>query len=147
MEKSNQEAMNHLLTEINDMLEMIETYTGPVKPLENPSINKHEIEMIGKFVEGLNDFCESLSQGEEMETLKRKKAESPSVDANEKQFFLRAQEIEKRAEMLQKTFSKSLAKMRRKKRTKKGEKGLSLEQKNRRKLFKTIGGDKKWIPL
>ena len=68
---------------------------------------------------------------------------------DKKQFLLHAKDMEQESLMLQKAFSQALEKSKKQKRSKKGEKDEAIEQqkKERRKLFKTIGGDKKWIPL
>jgi len=62
---------------------------------------------------------------------------------DQKELLQKAQEVEHAGLTLQKAFSTALKNRKRTKRKGKEERHV----KQRKKLFKTIGGDQKWIPL
>lgn len=134
MDESNRKIMDQLLNDISEMIKQIETFKGPVTPLKNPDKIKDEVEIIGKFMEAIEGFYDGAKSTDE------------PIDPENKQLLLKAQGIEQEAKILQQAYSKALSKKNRSKKSKKKE-PESEQMKERKKLFKTIGGDKKWIPL
>lgn len=141
MNKSNQKAMEQILTQIDEILKLIETHQGPINPIPDAPFVKAEAEVYEKFIGHMAELCDSMQPPET--------SEPPQMDADTKQLLLKAKALENEAKAFEKAFVQAREKNKRTGKSKKGEKDAAGDQqkKERRKLFKTIGGDKKWIPL
>lgn len=141
MNKSNQKTMQQILTQIEEMLKMIETHQGPIKQLPDAPFVNAQSEVYEKFIDHMAELCDSLKDPET--------SPPPQLDEDTKQLLLKAKALENEAKAFEKAFAQAREKNKRKGKSKKGEKNAAGERqkKERRKLFKTIGGDKKWIPL
>jgi hypothetical protein len=78
----------------------------------------------------------------DVESVTKEIIESPYTDPKNKQLLKRAKDIEQDARTLQLAYSKALERGKGRKKSK-HPKG----SKERRKLFKPLGGDKNWLPL
>lgn len=143
MENPNQKAMDGLLNDIAETLKMIETQKGPIKPIENGEVVLGQVEMIKDIVVMVNEFLAQFQPPEGTEI------DLSQMSSDKKQFLLKARDVENEAKILDKAFSSALKKSKKEKKSAKGKKGGGQGQqvKERKKLFKTLGGDKKWIPL
>ena len=140
MKKSpNQKLLDTILAELAETLQMIENHQGPVKPFEDIVIAKGEVEMYQRFVQTMDEFCDTMQPPENAEQ---------QMDPEKQQFLQKAREVEAESQMFQTSFAREVEKNKRKK-SKKGGKDATraAEMRERKKLYKTIGGDKKWIPL
>lgn len=138
---ANQKAMDNVLTEIGEALKLMESHQGDLTPLKelDAVATRAELETYQQLFDIICEFWYDLPRVDH---------DAPE-STDKKQFLLRAKDMEQESLMLQKAFSQALEKSKKQKKSKKGEKEEAIEQqkKERRKLFKTIGGDKKWIPL
>jgi hypothetical protein len=143
MDNPNQKAMDGLLNDIAETLKMIETHEGPIKPIPNEEVVLGQVEMVKDIVVMVNEFLAKFQPPEGTEI------DLSQMSSNKKQFLLKAKDVEKEAKILDKAFSSALKKSKKEKKSAKGKKGGGQGQqvKERKKLFKSIGGDKKWIPL
>jgi hypothetical protein len=148
MDDQNQKAMDRLLMEIAEMIEMIQNHRGPLKPDVSLNEIKMNLNFIKKSIAVFQDVQNESIQTSQLDPddVIKKKMKSPKTPPEEKQFHQKAREIALNAKALQLTYAKVIKEGKRKKRTKPDEK-QAQQMRERRKLFKTIGGDKKWIPL
>lgn len=148
MESSDQLKMEHLLKELTELIDMIIHHEGPINL--NPS-NKilEELKMTGEIIGTINDFLEASQPSlADVDSLIKTQLESPEISNPEKQLLLHSLEVEQEAKILQSSFASSMKKGKKRKSGKSGQSDANRkEMKERRKLFKTIGGDKKWIPM
>ena len=150
MENSNQLKMERLLAEISELIDMIVNHKGPIIPLKNPKEVSEEIEKARVIMDAINDFLDDSHQSsDDMETLAKRKLESSEVSNNEKQLLRHSLEVGQEAKVLQSAFALSLKRRKKSKLNKMDDQSTANKKqiKERRKLFKTIGGDKNWIPM
>lgn len=144
----NKPSMNtdQLLRQIGEILEMIQNPKGPISQNITPEVlaNLTELEAGVQFINQLNEWTvESVGP----ENLK-KNIEESIADSKEKQLIERADNIVKDARTLQLVLSKAIHRGKRRKKEKRSPEANSKQAiKERRKLFKSLGGDSKWIPL
>lgn len=140
MQNPSQKMMEGLLADIADTMKLITTHQGPIGKIENPETVKQNLDMWEKFLQAVNNTLEDMTPPG---------SPTPELSPEQEAFLQRAKEIEQQGHVLEKAFASALGKTRKRAKGKNGEKEAELQQqmKERRKLFKTIGGDKKWIPM
>jgi hypothetical protein len=137
MNKKNIARANHLLTEINECYEQLTKPDVKVEAIQDPELILSQLERYDKWLDILNDFLDKQRPREMSE-------EVPSENSEEQQHLMqKAKEIEHAGVVLECAFATALKNRKRKK----GKTKLGRHVKERKKLFKTIGGDEKWIPL
>jgi hypothetical protein len=133
-----------LLSSINEILDAIQKHKGPIKltPDLISDIDKLEgmVKDFKECSEELFDMCDI-----DIESLKKEVIESPNIRSGDKQLIKRSEDIERDARVFKLALSKAKSKGRGK--TSKGKENDKRKIKERRKLFKQIGGDKTWLPL
>ena len=135
--------MDQLLLQITEILQMIHHPKGPCsKDLSSELLTPLEIleTAIPVMRQHLQDTFQKANI--DVERVKQEFIESPTSRTSDKQLLIRAKNIERDARLLQYAFSKAMERGKRRTKTK-----YTQEMKERRKLFKSIGGDKTWIPL
>lgn len=135
MNKSNQKTADRMLDDLSEMLKQAENSKGPLQKLKNPEAVKEELAMIKKFMASIDECFEEMQS-----------PESAAIPDDQKELISKAKEIEGEARFVQKAYSKALAKKEHIRKSKNKGKA-DPKVKERKKLFKSIGGDKKWIPL
>ncbi len=150
MEKQ-QAVLNNLLTQLEEIFETLkQVKSAPAaKPTPNLSANLDMLERGIKLLavyqaKALRENHSNINNP--LETIMT----SPVTDPNTKEWLERSKQIEKHVQIFREAFQRGLKrhKIRQK------EKGTGSSATNnkqqiqeRRKLFKTLGGDQKWIPL
>lgn len=143
MENKREPTLEDLLSTINETLAAIQNHKGPI------NLTPELLADITQLEAAVTDFKETSDELFELfdvdiQSLKQEILESPTVRSGEKQLIKQAEDIERDARVLKLALSKS--KGRGKDRNKQSDAGKQ-ELKERRKLFKPLGGDKKWLPL
>ena len=139
--RSSEPSIDALLMQISEMLEMIQ---NPEKTITlNPDVIE-QVKELEKAVTQLNENAEKeiKSAGFNLDELMHKTLESPAVSDREKQLLKRSKSIENHALAFKSALSKAMQRQKKSRKSKE-----SPTAKERRKLFKSIGGDKKWISL
>lgn len=140
-----QASLDRLLSEVGDLLQIIQKIDSPLNI--TPEIAAQVKQLEKAF--GMIDEIYQQKFHETLPDIDKLKEEASSAESNlpqkEKQFFNRAQLIERDARKLQLTYSKALE--RGKKSSTSENDAAKQKRKERRKLFKPLGGDRNWIPL
>lgn len=150
MPKEKRPATEQMLTEIAEMIEKIKNFEGTIKPLENPGLAQARLSVAKKLVEILDKMViEPMERQFDMDALTKEALESPNVTPENKRLVKKATEVQQEAKILNSAMKTALAKSKPKKGKKNPKEGVATSEqiKERRKLFKSIGGDKKWIPM
>ncbi len=136
-----------LLMQANDILRYFHDHKGSIAENMTPKL----LEDLDKLEQAFAQFKELNEKvfkesNIDVERLKAEAMRSPNYSQKDKKLFQRAKEIEREARNMQLSLSKA---MERGKRENAGASKDPLKRKikERRKLFKPLGGDKKWIPL
>ncbi len=147
----NKPSMERMLTEMAEMMKMIENYKGKLPTTaEAVAPLLGDIEMLKHFMDTIEDIVIAPIEAKvDLDALTQETLENPKISTNYKQILKQSLEVDQEAKILQEAFKKVLDKNKKRSKAKAGDKdGASQQQiKERRKLFKTIGGDKKWIPM
>lgn len=145
----NNPSLDHLLMQVGEMIEMIQNHKGPISSNITPRVlaNMDLLEEAVGFINELNQKAFELAGIDEK--LKKETLESSSIKSKDKYLIERAENITRDARSLQLALSKAAERGRGKKKTKVPPKTAANKYniKERRKLFKPLGGDKTWIPL
>jgi hypothetical protein len=145
MENKPEPTLENLLEQINETLQIIQNHKGPIKM--TPDL----VADIDKLETAVKDFKEDSQElfnmfDIDIKNLKQEVLESTQVRSSDKQLIKRAEDVEKEARVMKLALAKGREKRRKNK--PESEKNVDKRQmKERRKLFKSIGGDQKWIPL
>lgn len=145
----NQSAMEHALSELDNIIKMVQEHKGSISQNITPDLLE-DLERLEQavtfFTNCNNEILEKagVKPGSQQES----SAESPALRTGEKQIVKRASEIERKAKIIQLAITHSMGDEKKApKKPKRAPTGKKGEQKERRKLFKPLGGDKNWIPL
>lgn len=148
MSEKEKPSMEKILREIAEMMEKIENYKGSLTPLESPGLVAANLDVLKSMMATFDEMViEPLEKKHDMEALTKETLESPTVNSNYKQLVKQSLEVGQEAKILNDAFKMAIAKNKSRRKGKKGEESGNQQMKERRKLFKTIGGDKKWIPM
>lgn len=143
--KSENKSMNHALMQIGEMVQMIQNLEGPINV--NPELIK-ELDGLKEAFALINEVTEKLV---EKAGLKDEMSNSDDLsDRNKPLLVQRAKTIEKDARTLKTAYSKALEREQDQEPSKPPTPESierSQKRRERRKLFKPLGGDKTWIPL
>ncbi len=140
--------LNLLLSQIAEMLEAIQKPQKPLSGTDNPRILR-ELEWLETSLQTLNQCQEEVFRDANLDINQATKEilESPAANSSDKQLLKRAQEIQRDATALHLALSKAIQKDKGRKKTRAVNGNTKEQMKERRKLFKPLGGDKTWIPL
>ena len=141
---SKKPSLDHLLTDIHQTLEMIANSKPNEKKLD--PVTLYELEIAETFIKTVAEIQKETIQKADIDVnqLTQELVESPTADPKDKQFIRNIKEIEKEAKVIYSAICHSLKKN---KKEKVSPTTSKQQMRERRKLFKSIGGDKKWIPL
>jgi hypothetical protein len=154
-------SLDRLLMEIGEILTLIQKSKGRVHHVDE-WVEKN-LDYIEYTIRTLIQYNKENLQKANVtpEQLTQEALASPNTSPREKQLLQRAQEIEEDAILIQSAIAKGLENKRERKKVKpsttkefaKGQEAKEERDKNkkqikeRRKLFKSIGGDKNWKPV
>lgn len=143
MESKPKPTLEDLFSVINETLEIIQNHKGPIHL--TPELLA-DIDKLGALVADFKENNQLLFEilDIDIESAKKEILESPNIRSSDKQLIQRSKDIEREARVLKLALSKAKSKERGKDRQ---SQGGTKEQKERRKLFKPLGGDKNWLPL
>lgn len=145
MEEENKK-IEDVLEAIHKFMQNVQNFKEPIKM--TPEILK-QMQDLKKFIHSFSEYFDELSEvfGINIDNLEKEVEISSKDHFKSRQLIQRTKDNEKEA--LATIIGLTKAKNRRKiqQTGKKGNLPNVKEQKERRKLFKSIGGDKKWIPL
>jgi signal transduction protein with GAF and PtsI domain len=141
MENKPEPTLENLLEQINKTLEIIQNHQDPINlsPELLKDIDKLET-AVAQFKEDSQELFQLLDI--DIEDWKEELLESHQVRSSDKQLIKRAEDIEKEARVMKLALARN-----RERGNKKTQRDADKQIKERRKLFKPMGGDKKWIPL
>lgn len=140
-----QASLDRLLSEVGDLLQIIQKIDSPLNITPEIATQIKQFEKAFGMIDEIyqENFNQTLP---DIEKLKEEVIDSDSnLPQKEKQFFNRAKLIERDARKLQLAYSKALE--RGKKSGAPENDAARQKRKERRKLFKPLGGDRNWIPL
>lgn len=142
-------SFDHLLPQIAEIMDMIKHRKGPISQNITPAVLA-QLDWIETIVQSIYRVLgETLKENNiEIDHINEKLIEDPNMSPKQKQSLQRACDIDRDARVFQiaLTRAEEQKKGERKKR-KHHTKGDKEQMKERRKLFKPLGGDKTWIPL
>ena len=137
-------SLEDLVSEVNKVLHVIQNHKGPLPP-EVLADFKRLKGLLDNFHEDIEDL---IKLGDiDINKLKEAIINSPDVKSNDKQLIKQSIDLEKEARVIELALSKAMENNNEPKtKTPSGNK-KKQQIKERKKLFKTIGGDKNWIPM
>lgn len=137
--------LDHLLTELGDMLQKIQEHQGPISQNLSPELlsNLDRLEKALSIFEEINQqSCQAA--GIDIEQLKTEMARSTQIPDKDKTLLTRAKQIERDARTTHARYSMIAALSQQEGKRKKKE---TQKLKQRKKKFKPLGSNKGWIPL
>jgi signal transduction protein with GAF and PtsI domain len=144
MENKPEPSLEDLLEQINETLQVLQNHKGPIKMTPDLVADIEKLETaVTNFKEDSQELFEIFDI--DIKELQQEILESDSVRSSDKQLIKRAKDIETEARVMKLALAKGIEN--RRKSPKDKQMGDKRQMKERRKLFKTIGGDQKWIPL
>ena len=146
MKNKPKHTLEDLFSTINETLEIIQNHKGPINmtPELLGDIDKLEA-VVADFKENNQILFETLDI--DIQNAKKEVLESTNIRSSDKQLIKRSEDIEKEARVIKHALSKAKSKIRGKHSQNLSSSGENKQKKERRKLFKPLGGDKTWIPL
>ena len=143
---SNQPPLDLFLSQIHEMLELVQ-HPEKISSVD-PDLAK-KIEALKQVVGSLNDQIENSlrASGFNLDVLKEQFLASPAVTAKEKHFLEEAVFLQQKGMVVRKVIDQAMTANKKKTKTNQRHGKQGADVKERRKLFKSIGGDGKWIPL
>lgn len=146
MEDKPKSTIEDLLVLIDQMLKAFSEHKGPIKMTPDIIADIDKLEAaVAIFQEDSNELLKLLDINPQ--ELKTSILESVAIRSSDKQLIKRAEDIEREARVIKFALSKMRTKGLKNKRQSEQQDNAKKQIKQRRKLFKTIGGDQKWIPL
>lgn len=142
-------SLDQIILQVGEMVELIQKHKGPLISNFTPQIYE-QIDQLEKAVALFREASENSMEnaGIDIAKLKEGSKDSPHISPRGKKLLLQADHITEDANLLQMALSNSIKREGVSKKTKKPqEKEHKLRSKERKKMFKSIGGDEKWIPL
>lgn len=144
MENKPESTLQNLLEQIDATFQIIQNHKGPIKMTPDLVADIEKLESAVKnFKEDNQELFEILDI--DIKELQQEVLESSDVRSSDKQLIKHAKDIETEARVMKLALTKS--KNKRGKSPKEKQDSEKRLIKERRKLFKTIGGDQKWLPL
>jgi hypothetical protein len=144
MENKTEHTLQDLLEQINETLQVIQNHKGPIKMTPDLIADVEKLEVaVTHFKEDSQELFEIFDI--DIKELQQEILESDTARSSDKQLIKRAKDIETEARVMKLALAQSKEKKR--KTPKEQQASDKRQMKERRKLFKTIGGDQKWIPL
>ena len=145
MENKPESSVRMLLEEIHHTLKTIQHHKGAIKI--TPELNA-DIEKFAANTVQLKERAEGILNSLDVETkmLEENTLTNSNLRTSDKQLLKFAQEMEIEAYVMQQGLKKG-ASLKGKHSSKESKENDRQKIKERKKLFKTIGGDQKWIPL
>lgn len=140
--------VERILMRIEELVRIIRDHRGPLDPNISLAAAKVDIDLLKKTLIDFYDVQREVFNKAQIDidSLTNETLESSDLDPKDRQLLERTFDMEREVQALKTAYS---PKGRKKK--KKGQQGDNANEaqqiRERRKLFKTIGGDKKWIPL
>lgn len=145
----NKPSIDKLIMQIGEMVEMMQNYKEPISPDKTPLILA-ELDRLEQAVNVIEEHQQDAFKEAniDIEKLIQESLESPVSSKNQQQ-LKRAKEIEVDIRAFQLALSQAMERKKGRKKVKQTPTDSATKQqmKERRKLFKSIGGDKNWIPL
>ncbi len=143
----NKNRIDLLLFQVAEIIQVIQNHKGPIAENISPSLLE-DIEKLEKTFAQFNELSEkSFKESHiDIEQLRTETVRSTNTSAKDKQLLQRAKNIERDARKLQLSLSKAMERGKRQGATTHQD-PLKRKIKERRKLFKPLGGDRNWIPL
>ncbi len=139
-----------LLGVVADIIKAIPIHQGPISRNLTPEVMM-ELDRLEKAMGEFRDINKQSykTANVDIDKLRRETFSSEQITPKQKQILIRALEIENEARALQSQYAQVLAmnKIEAARLTGTGKEGEKREIKDRRKRYKPIGGDKKWIPI
>lgn len=146
MENKPNPTIEDLLILIGDMVKNFSEHQGPIKMTPEILADIDKLEAAASiFKEDTEELFKILNIN--TKELKIDLLESSEIKTEDKQLIKRAEDIENDARVIKLALSKMQKKGRQSKSQAEDQESTKKQMKERRKLFKTIGGDQKWIPL
>jgi hypothetical protein len=148
MQESEKNPFEDLFSQIGDLLSQIQNNQTPLTGDVPPEVMK-EVDRLEKQI-GL--FCEMTEKviqdsGIDIHQLQQEARNSSNIKAKDKRILERAKQIELDAKNIHFRLSAALNRDKGKKTPSSGESDRKKQIKERRKKYKSIGGDRGWIPL
>jgi hypothetical protein len=139
-------SLEQLLVEITEMMQLLQKHRGPVTQNVTPEVLK-KLDDLEQAMAAFNEIQQKAFQAAnlDIEKLKEECLSAPS-DSKEKKILQRAKAIEQDAQALQSALSQATGQTHAPKKSKRKTKATQ-SMRERRKLFKPLKGDNKWIPL
>lgn len=140
-------SLENLLIQINEVIHQMTTHQGPIAQNFTPEINAR-LEALETAVSIFHQHQqETFKEANiDIERLTQETIESSSPN-RQQQFLKRAQEMQRDAHALHAALTQATKGKRGQKKRSSRNSSEQQQIKERRKLFKPLGGDKTWIPL
>ncbi len=141
------DSLEDLLVQIRKTMEILQNHEGSIQ------ITPDLLTDIEKLEAATTDFKETSQELFDLldidsEGYKKEVLESTTTRSSDKQLIRRAEDIAQEARVMKLALSKAIERGRGTRREKlPSQKGDKQQIKERRKLFKSLGGDKNWLPL
>jgi hypothetical protein len=141
-------SLDQLLVEMSEILKIIQNQEGPISQNLTPEVVVN-LEILESAIPIFSQYQqETFKEANiDIEHLVKDTLESSNTDPRTRQLLKRAKDIEKDARILQLAYSKAIERGKGRKQVKRSTDTNKQQLKERRKLFKPLGGDKNWIPL
>lgn len=144
MENQPEPTLQNLLEQVNETLQVIQNHKGPIKLTPDLLADVEKLEnAVTNFKEDSQELFEIFDI--DIKELQQEILDSDTARSSDKQLIKRAKDIETEARVMKLALTQG--KQKRRKSPKEKQDIDKRQMKERRKLFKTIGGDQKWIPL
>lgn len=142
MDKEKETTMEDVLEAIQQTLDVIKNRKEPIKM--TPELLA-DIEKLKQAVQSFQEDTDEIFDLLEIDVKQMETEGSSKLRSEEKQLIARAHDIEEEACMIQLALAKAHSQKGKKESS--GQTSGKQQTKERRKLFKSTGGDKKWLPL
>jgi hypothetical protein len=145
--KSDNTNWNRLLLQIADLMEKIQNHRSAITSNINPDILEtlDGLEEAVAFLQKMNRGSHEVTRTDP-DKLKEELYDSPTVSQSNKEALQQADVIAKDGRRLQIALAKTMKKKSGKKMNKSGANAKGIV-KERKKMFKPLGGDTNWIPM
>ena len=135
-----------VLSAISNLIQLFYDKDAPLNP--KADISK-EVKELGRLVGSIKEQIEIIAKETNIDPEKAVKElqEEPNINTNQKQFFKRIDDIKTEGQVILDAITAVQEKKGSGASHHKEKSSPEKQGKERRKLFKSIGSDKKWIPL
>lgn len=147
----NERLENKMLSEIEEIIQAIQNHKEPISKNITPEVLK-QISDLEEAIGVLSELQRTAFEiaGIDQEKLKEEVLASTDINPKSKNLINRAESITREATTVKLALSKAIKKRKSSKKvlkSKEDDAATKQEVRERRKLFKSIGGDSSWIPL